>query len=184
MISALVATGRLPTAQAAFLVDKLRRVPDQLAAAGAVAKTVIPPLAEELTDASGFIFIARGSGLPYAAEGALKLKELSYRWAEDYPAGELKHGPLALVGAGTPVVVVDNADPKLAINIAEVEARGGRIISIGPPGSNVPVTGDVLPPWGPIESAVPLQILARTLALALGHDVDKPRNLAKSVTVE
>jgi glutamine---fructose-6-phosphate transaminase (isomerizing) len=184
MISALVATCKLSATQAAHLVDELRRIPDQLAAANAVAKTVIPQIAEELTDASGFIFIARGSGLPYAAEGALKLKELTYRWADDYPAGELKHGPLALVGAGTPVVVIDNADPKLVTNIAEVEARGGRVISIGPPGSTVPVTGDVLPPWGPIESAVPLQILARTLALALGHDVDKPRNLAKSVTVE
>ncbi|MDT5101116.1 MAG: hypothetical protein QOC76_4853 [Mycobacterium sp.] len=184
MISALVATCRISAAEAARLADELRRIPDQLAAAGAVAKTVIPPLVEELTEASGFIFIARGSGLPYAAEGALKLKELSYRWAEDYPAGELKHGPLALVGTETPVVVIDNTDPKLGTNIAEVEARGGRIIRIGPPGSTVPVIGCPLAPWGPIESTVPLQILARTLALALGHDVDKPRNLAKSVTVE
>jgi glucosamine--fructose-6-phosphate aminotransferase (isomerizing) len=114
----------------------------------------------------------------------LKLKELSYRWAEHYPAGELKHGPLALIGAGTPVVVVDNADPKLATNVAEVQARGGRIISIGSTGSTIPVVGHVVTPWGPLESVVPLQILARNLALALGRDVDKPRNLAKSVTVE
>ena len=184
MVSALVATGRLPATYAAQLVDDLRRLPDQLAAAVTVAKCLVPPSVEELSAASGFVFIARGSGLPYAAEGALKLKELTYRWAEHYPAGELKHGPLALIGTGTPVVVIDNADPKLATNVAEVTARGGRIISIGPAGSTIPVLGNVVAPWGPLESVIPLQILARTLALALGRDVDKPRNLAKSVTVE
>jgi glucosamine--fructose-6-phosphate aminotransferase (isomerizing) len=184
MVSALVATGRLAPISAARLVDDLQRLPDYLAAASTVAKCVVPPIAEELTTASGFVFIARGSGLPYAAEGALKLKELTYRWAEHYPAGELKHGPLALIGTGTPVVVVDNADPKLAANIAEVQARGGRIITIGSAGSTVPVTGTLVAPWGPLEAVIPLQILARTLALALGRDVDKPRNLAKSVAVE
>jgi glutamine---fructose-6-phosphate transaminase (isomerizing) len=184
MISALVATKRLSAMSATRLVSDLRRLPDQLDASGTVAKCVVPQIAEELTAASGVIFIARGSGLPYAAEGALKLKELTYRWAEHYPAGELKHGPLALIGNGTPVVVIDNADPKLASNVAEVQARGGRIISIGPAGSTIPVLEGPVAPWGPLESAIPLQILARTLALALGHDVDKPRNLAKSVTVE
>jgi glucosamine--fructose-6-phosphate aminotransferase (isomerizing) len=184
MISALVAMDRMATISPERLVDDLRRLPDQLAAACMTAKCVVPPIAEELTTASGFIFIARGSGLPYAAEGALKLKELTYRWAEHYPAGELKHGPLALIGTGTPVVVIDNGDPKLAANVAEVQARGGRIISIGPAGRTVPVLGDLDAPWGPLETAIPLQILARTLALVLGHDVDKPRNLAKSVTVE
>jgi glucosamine--fructose-6-phosphate aminotransferase (isomerizing) len=82
------------------------------------------------------------------------------------------------------VVVVDNADPKLATNVAEVQARGGRIISIGSAGSTLPVLGSPVAPWGPLEATIPLQILARTLALALGRDVDKPRNLAKSVTVE
>jgi glucosamine--fructose-6-phosphate aminotransferase (isomerizing) len=184
MVSALVATNRLSAISAARLVEDLRRLPDQLAASGTVAKCVVPSIADELTTASGFVFIARGTGLPYAAEGALKLKELTYRWAEHYPAGELKHGPLALISTGTPVVVVDNADPKLAANVAEVQARGGRIISFGSAGSTVPVVDSPGAPWGPLETAVPLQILARTLALALGHDVDKPRNLAKSVTVE
>ncbi len=184
MISALVAMDRLSAAFAVRLVDDLRRLPDQLAAAGTIAKCLVPPLAEELEGASGFIFIGRGSGLPYAAEGALKLKELTYRWTEHCPAGELKHGPLSLVGNGTPVVVVDNADPKLATNVAEVRARGGRVITIGPKGCAVPVVDDPHAPWGPIAAAVPLQVLARTLALALGRDVDKPRNLAKSVTVE
>jgi glucosamine--fructose-6-phosphate aminotransferase (isomerizing) len=184
MVSAFVATGRLSGSEAGRLVDDLRRIPDQLAAAIAVAKCVVPPIAEDLIDVTGFVYIARGTGLPYAAEGALKLKELSYRWAEHYPAGELKHGPLALIDNGTPVVVVDNGDPKLASNVAEVRARFGRVISIGSTGSTVPVVGNRATAWGPIESAVPLQILARNLALALGRDVDKPRNLAKSVTVE
>jgi glutamine---fructose-6-phosphate transaminase (isomerizing) len=184
MVSALVATDRLSVTAATRLVDDLRRLPDRLAAAGTVAKCVVPPIADELIDASGFIFIARGTALPYAAEGALKLKELSYRWAEHYPAGELKHGPLALVCDGTPVVAIASADPRLAHNVAEVRARGGRIISIGSPDGTVPVVSDLAAPWGPIESVIPLQILARNLALALGCDVDKPRNLAKSVTVE
>jgi glucosamine--fructose-6-phosphate aminotransferase (isomerizing) len=184
MISALVAGRRISAMAAARLVEGLRRLPDQLAASNTVAKCLVPQLAEELVDASGVVFIARGTGLPYAAEGALKLKELAYLWTEQCPAGELKHGPLALITAGTPVVVVDNADRKLATNIAEIRARGGRVISIGSTGSTVPVVESPGAPWGPIETAVPLQILARTLALALGRDVDKPRNLAKSVTVE
>jgi glucosamine--fructose-6-phosphate aminotransferase (isomerizing) len=183
MISALVGTTRLGEVAAARLVDALRQLPDQLAAAATVAKCVIPPIVEELTSDTGFVFVSRGCGLPYAAEGALKLKELTYRWAESYPAGELKHGPLALITTGTPAVVVDNGDPKIAANVAEIEARGGRIISIGAKGT-VPVRGFGLAPWGPIEATPPMQILARTLALALGCDVDKPRNLAKSVTVE
>ncbi|MDV3128682.1 glutamine--fructose-6-phosphate transaminase (isomerizing) [Mycobacterium sp. 21AC1] len=184
MMSALVATNRLSRASATRFVDDLRRLPDQLAAAGAVSKCVVPPIVDDLVSAGGFIFIARGTGLPYAAEGALKLKELTYRWAEHYPAGELKHGPLALIDLGTPVVVVDNGDAKLAVNVAEVQARGGRIITIGSADSAIPVIDNPAAPWGPITATVPLQILARNLALALGRDVDKPRNLAKSVTVE
>lgn len=184
MLSALVASGRLPRGQVAGLVEHLRRLPEQLARAHIVATSVVPQLAADCIDATGYVFIARGSGLPYAAEGALKLKELTYRWAEHYPAGELKHGPLALIGDGTPVIVVDNGDPKLATNIAEVRARGGRILRIGGTGSCVPVVEDPVGPWGPLESAIPLQIFARTSALTLGRDVDKPRNLAKSVTVE
>jgi len=184
IVSALVDTGRLPSSAARRLVDDLRALPDRLAAAATVAKCAVPPIIDELVDASGFIFIARGSGLPYAAEGALKLKELSYRWAEHYPAGELKHGPLALVDDETPVVVVDNGDPRLAMNVAEVCTRGGRVVSVGTPGGTVPVECHPAAAWGPIETVLPLQILARDLALALGRDVDRPRNLAKSVTVE
>ncbi|MCV7135822.1 glutamine--fructose-6-phosphate transaminase (isomerizing) [Mycobacterium hodleri] len=184
IVSALVDSGRLSPSAARVVVDDLRRLPDRLAAAATVAKCAVPQIIDELVDASGFIFIARGSGLPYAAEGALKLKELSYRWAEHYPAGELKHGPLALVDDGTPVVVVDNGDPRLATNVAEVRTRGGRVVSVGTPGGTVAVDCDPAAVWGPIETVLPLQILARDLALALGRDVDRPRNLAKSVTVE
>jgi len=149
-----------------------------------VAKCLIPSIVERWSTAEGFIFVARGSGLPYAAEGALKLKELAYRWAEYYPAGELKHGPLALVTSGTPVVVIDDGGAKLAANVSEIRARGGDVITIGAAGTTVPAVIATTAPWGPLAATVPLQILARTLALALGRDVDKPRNLAKSVTVE
>jgi glucosamine--fructose-6-phosphate aminotransferase (isomerizing) len=183
-LSALVAMHQISRSVAVGFVDQLRRLPDELARTGTVAKSVVPLLAEQCIGASGYVFVARGNGLPYAAEGALKLKELTYRWAEHYPAGELKHGPLALISDGTPVIVVDNGDPKLASNIAEVQARGGNILRIGPPGSSVPVIEGPVPPWGPLQSAIPLQIFARISALVLGRDVDKPRNLAKSVTVE
>jgi glucosamine--fructose-6-phosphate aminotransferase (isomerizing) len=184
MVSALVARRRVSALDAARLVDELRRLPDRLAASIMIAKSVVPAIVEELTGAGGVVFVARGSGLPYAAEGALKLKELAYLWTECCPAGELKHGPLALITAGTPVVVVDNGDPKLAANVAEIHARGGRVISVGSMTTTVPVVERAGAAWGPLEATVPLQVLARTLALALGRDVDKPRNLAKSVTVE
>lgn len=191
-LSALVAAGRLGRETAHTLAEDLRHIPDLLAQSISVSKEVVPPLADELLDASGFLFLGRGSGVVYAAEGALKLKELTYRWAEAYPAGELKHGPLALVESGTPVIVIDNDDRRLAGNIAEVEARGGRVLRIGSSGSTIPALGRSIDAplrggmdqWGPLESVIPLQVLARELALALGHDVDKPRNLAKSVTVD
>ncbi len=191
-VSALVALDRLDPSAARRIVEDMRRIPDLLAQSLAVATEVVPALAASVREASGFLFLARGPGVAYAAEGALKLKELSYRWAEHYPAGELKHGPLALVEARTPVVVVDNDDVRLPASIAEVEARGGRVIRIGGAGATVPALGRSisrplaggLDRWGPLESVVPLQVLARELALLLGRDVDKPRNLAKSVTVE
>jgi glucosamine--fructose-6-phosphate aminotransferase (isomerizing) len=191
-LSALVATGRMTPGEAARQVDDLRRLPDLLAHAIAVSRDVVPAVVDSVLDEPGFLFLGRGSGIVFAAEGALKLKELSYRWAEHYPAGELKHGPLALIQQGTPVVVIDSGERRLESNIAEVEARGGRVIRIGGPGSTVPALGQSLTApfpgamdrWGPLESVVPLQVLARELAKALGHDVDKPRNLAKSVTVE
>ncbi|MDY1004094.1 glutamine--fructose-6-phosphate transaminase (isomerizing) [Curtobacterium sp. CFBP9011] len=199
MISALVASGRIDRSRALALVGDMQRLPGLLAGAAEASLDRIPLLVSSVRDASGFLFLGRGAGLPFAAEGALKLKELSYRWAEAYPAGELKHGPLALVTDGTPVVVVDNGEHKIQANVAEVRARGGFVITIGGAGADVPalgrdagrllsrrtdVTDQGMSLWGPLESVVPLQMLARELALQLGCDVDKPRNLAKSVTVE
>ncbi|MCU1406199.1 MAG: glutamine--fructose-6-phosphate transaminase (isomerizing) [Glaciihabitans sp.] len=191
-LSALVDSGRMTRRDAQRQVADLGRIPDLLAQAIAVSRDVIPAIAAEVREASGFVFLGRGSGVVYAAEGALKLKELTYRWAEHYPAGELKHGPLALIEEGTPVVVIDNGDPRLASNIAEVSARGGNVLRIGGPGSRIPALGlslgtpllGAMEQWGPLESVVPVQVLARELAVLLGRDVDKPRNLAKSVTVD
>ncbi|WP_353987883.1 glutamine--fructose-6-phosphate transaminase (isomerizing) [Ruicaihuangia caeni] len=192
VLSALVATRRVERTLVERWTTELMGAPDLIAQAIAVAREAVPPIAAELTEAEGFVFLGRGSGVAYAEEGALKLKELTYRWAEAQPAGELKHGPLALIESGTPVVVVDNGDSRLAGNISEVRARGGRVITIGGADSTIPALGqsitDPVPggmeSWGPLESVVPMQLLARELALALGRDVDKPRNLAKSVTVD
>ncbi len=184
VISALVASGRMSQTTARALVDDLAQTPERLAAAADSARLALPGVIEDVRNANGFIFLGRGAAVPYAAEGALKLKELTYRWAEAYPAGELKHGPLALVEDGTPVVVVDDADPRLVGNIAEVSARGGRILTIGQPGSRIEVPLSKHSPCGPLEAVVPLQLLALNLAADLGFDVDKPRNLAKSVTVD
>ena len=191
-LSALVAQGRLDPFDAHRLVGDLKRVPGLLSQALTASRRTVPPLAARMTELPGFIVLGRGSASVFADEGALKLKELTYRWAESYPAGELKHGPLALVEPGVPVIVVGDEDDRLAASIAEVRARGGVVTQIGGPGSDIPALGTTADPraiaglgWcGPLESVVALQVLARELAVALGRDVDKPRNLAKSVTVE
>lgn len=191
-LSALVATGRITPLHAVEIAGELERTPQLLTTAIELSSGLVPDLALELRDASGFLFLGRGTGLLYAAEGALKLKELSYRWAETYAAGELKHGPLALVETGTPVFVVDSGDPRLAVNVAEVAARGGRVLTIGGEGALIPTSrrrqgaghSDLLAPWGPLPAVVALQLFARGVAIELGLDVDKPRNLAKSVTVD
>jgi glucosamine--fructose-6-phosphate aminotransferase (isomerizing) len=162
----------------------LRQLPGQLARADARASDQLHPLIDELADRTGWLFLGSGTGLPYAAEGALKLKEVTYRWAQSYPASELKHGPLALVEQGTPVVVVDNGLARLEMSISEVTSRGARVIRVGGPRSEIgpALVGDD-PPWGPLAAVVSLQHLARELGVVLHRDVDRPRNLAKSVTV-
>ena len=189
-ISSLCETGRLDRRTAATAITELYGLPFLLDRSLAITKEIVPAFALQIADATGIIFLGRESGVAYAAEGALKLKEITYRWAEHYPAGELKHGPLALVELNTPVIVVDTGGSRLAANITEVRARGARLISIGGEDSSVPVLGrsaltpaDGVHPCGPLESVIPMQVLARELALVLGRDVDKPRNLAKSVTV-
>ncbi|WP_065962127.1 glutamine--fructose-6-phosphate transaminase (isomerizing) [Curtobacterium sp. UCD-KPL2560] len=205
VLSALVASGRLDTARATALVEDLAELPDRMSAAAAVAAERIPLLAATVRDAPGFLLTGRGPGLPYAAEGALKLTQLSGRWAEAHPAGDLQHGLLARVDEGTPVLVVDHGDRRLQTAVAHVRAHGGFVVTIGGEDSDVPVlsapgglttTGPARPggttglawgrdlaPWGPVEAVVPLQMLARELALQHGFEVDKPRHAAGSVTV-
>jgi glucosamine--fructose-6-phosphate aminotransferase (isomerizing) len=156
-------------------------------------------LARELVDAKVVLFLGRHVGFPVALEGALKLKELAYMHAEGFAAGELKHGPIALLEPNLPVVVVMPSPkgrailhPKLLSNIQEIRARGARTIVIAEEGDEtvrpyaahlleVPAVPTLLQP---LVSTVPLQVLAAEIARQRGYDVDKPRNLAKSVTVE
>jgi glucosamine--fructose-6-phosphate aminotransferase (isomerizing) len=152
-------------------------------------------LARDISDSERVLFIGRHVGYPMALEGALKLKELAYVSAEGFPAGEIKHGPIALVEPGTPVVVIaprHALTPKLVTNIQEVRARGARTIVIATDGDEsvtphadhlirIPDTKSLL---APLLTLVPMQVLAAEFAIARGLDVDQPRNLAKSVTVE
>jgi glucosamine--fructose-6-phosphate aminotransferase (isomerizing) len=152
-------------------------------------------IAREISNSSGVLFIGRHVGYPIALEGALKLKELAYVHAEGYPAGELKHGPIALIDDGTPVVVVAPRHalrPKLVNNIQEIRARGARTIVIATEGDDVvtPYADEVISIpdtkslYTPLLTIIPTQVLAAEFALARGLDIDRPRNLAKSVTVE
>ena len=142
-----------------------------------------------------FIFIGRGLNYPTALEGALKLKELSYIHATGYPAGELKHGPIALIDDDLPVVCIapkTSTYEKMMSNIQEVKARGGRLIVIATDGDEFPedFADDVIyvpscsNELSPLLTVIPLQMMSYFIALKLGCDVDQPRNLAKSVTVE
>jgi glutamine---fructose-6-phosphate transaminase (isomerizing) len=155
----------------------------------------IADMATLFADKEHALFLGRGMHFPVAMEGALKLKEISYIHAEAYPAGELKHGPLALVDENMPVVSVAPNDAllhKLQANIQEVRARGGRLITFADENVNLEEGNTscslrlpyVHPDLTPIVYNVPLQLLAYHVALLKGTDVDKPRNLAKSVTVE
>lgn len=156
--------------------------------------TEIRKLAKSLTSAKGFLYLGRGINYPIALEGALKLKEISYIHAEGYPAGEMKHGPIALIENGLPVVVLtpaDNLHEKILSNIEEVKARGGRVIAVtDDPASLKDKVDNIIrvPPLPPLLSpfvnVVPLQLLAYHIAVLRGCNVDQPRNLAKSVTVE
>src|SRR5690242_304792 len=155
----------------------------------------VEQLAERLQRAQNVLYLGRGYNFPVALEGALKLKEISYIHAEGYPAAEMKHGPIALVDENLPVVFVatkDSYHQKIISNMQEIKARKGKVISIITEGDVVsPTLSDdiiVLPPAdeivAPMLSVIPLQLLAYYIGVAKGYDVDKPRNLAKSVTVE
>jgi glucosamine--fructose-6-phosphate aminotransferase (isomerizing) len=155
----------------------------------------IREIASANIDKNNWLFLGRGINYPVALEGALKLKEISYIHAEGLPAAEMKHGPIALIADGMPAVFIATAGPqydKIMGNISEVKARGGKIIVVATEGDKsiekyadhvitIPEAPELLQP---ILSVVPLQLLAYHAAVLRGHDVDKPRNLAKSVTVE
>ena len=175
-------------------IENLKELPDTLKKTLKL-ETNIQLMAKEFLDARGSMFLGRGSSFPIALEGALKLKELSYLHAEGYPAGEMKHGPLALIEEGLPVIVIAPKDKyfeKTLSNMQEVIARGGKIFFLTDNkkdsisenirfGIRVPHLDELL---SPILLAVPLQLLAYHVALLKNCDIDKPRNLAKSVTVE
>jgi glucosamine--fructose-6-phosphate aminotransferase (isomerizing) len=175
-------------------VGELERIP-RLIPAILSQKSVLNAIAQTMKDAPHVLFLGRGVNFPIALEGALKLKEISYIPSIGYPAGEMKHGPIALIDEHTPVVFVatnKSALEKLASNMQEVKARKGKVIAIVQEGDThtshladhtiaVPQTAD----WcSPLLSVIPLQLLAYFVALEKGCDVDRPRNLAKSVTVE
>ncbi|MBA4001684.1 SIS domain-containing protein, partial [Brevundimonas sp.] len=155
----------------------------------------IRAVAQDLAKASDVLFLGRGAMFPLAMEGALKLKEISYIHAEGYAAGELKHGPIALVDKETPIIALapmDEVFEKTASNLQEVAARGGPVVMITARGAPSPHGATVrrieIPPCDPFIApliyAVPVQLLAYYTAVEKGTDVDQPRNLAKSVTVE
>ena len=190
--------GVLPAAEISAVMADLADMPGKV---DLVLDTVEPvrALAREFADAPSVLFIGRHVGFPVALEGALKLKELAYMHAEGFAAGELKHGPIALIEDGVPVVVIVPSPTGRAIlhdkiisNIQEVRARGARIIAIAEEGdekisdyADYVIRVPVVPPlMQPLVSTVPLQVFACEMATAKGHDVDQPRNLAKSVTVE
>jgi glucosamine--fructose-6-phosphate aminotransferase (isomerizing) len=184
--------------EVASIVAQLQEMPAKITSVLAGADTM-RALARDLKDAATILFIGRHVGYPVALEGALKLKELAYMHAEGFAAGELKHGPIALIEDGTPVICVVPSPAgrgmlhdKVVSNIQEVRARGARTIVIAEEGDDavlpyadhlirVPKTPTLL---APLVTTVPLQVFAAEVATARGHDVDQPRNLAKSVTVE
>ena len=186
--------GRLDAAQEAGFVDALRHLPGSVQHALNL-EPQITAWAERFAPREHALFLGRGVHYPIALEGALKLKEISYIHAEAYPAGELKHGPLALVDAEMPVVVIapnDSLLEKVKSNIQEVRARGGEMFVFADADSHFGESEQVhvirtprhVGVLSPIVHAIPVQLLAYHAALARGTDVDKPRNLAKSVTVE
>ena len=160
-----------------------------------VARDAIHEAAEACKDAESALFVGRGMGAAISYEGALKLKEVSYLHAEAYAAGEMKHGPIALIEPGFPVIAITTKSPtydKTVSNLMECKARGAKVIVVATEGDEeinkiadciirVPAVRDV---FSPITASVPLQLLAREVAILRGCDVDQPRNLAKSVTVE
>jgi glucosamine--fructose-6-phosphate aminotransferase (isomerizing) len=189
------ARGALTPQVEARLVSELIAIPGLMAEA-IKGEAGVAQVAHQLSRSSDVLYLGRGVSYPMALEGALKLKEISYIHAEGYPAGELKHGPIALIDEKMPVIVLSPSDQwleKTVSNVQEVAARGGRIILIGDARAAAEADvhlekfiqmPDMAPDFAPLVYAVPIQMLAYHTAVAMGKDVDQPRNLAKSVTVE
>jgi len=186
--------GTITTQRFQHLLDEMNQVPDKVAVALEL-NAQVHKVAEKYKNARDFLYLGRGYNFPVALEGALKLKEISYIHAEGYPAAEMKHGPIALVDENLPVVIVATKDSyyeKIVSNIQEIKARKGKVIAIVTEGDDtipsmvddvivVPSADELV---APIISVIPLQLLAYHIGVSKGYDVDKPRNLAKSVTVE
>jgi glucosamine--fructose-6-phosphate aminotransferase (isomerizing) len=180
--------------QCSQLIDGLVAVPQQISTVLQQSQRV-REITEKFCDRENWLFLGRGYHYPVALEGALKLKEISYIHAEGMPAAEMKHGPIALISPGMPVVFIATRGQqydKVISNIEEVRARGGEIIAVATEGDaqiarysdHVIYVPDTHEPLQPLLSVVPLQLMAYHAAVARGCNVDKPRNLAKSVTVE
>ncbi|MFN8619350.1 MAG: glutamine--fructose-6-phosphate transaminase (isomerizing) [Chloroflexota bacterium] len=188
------ARGALSTTDEAALVHALRELPEKAARAVELGGTAAA-MAGQYVSSRGYMFVGRGATYPVALEGALKLKEVSYVHAEGYAAGELKHGPISLLDASVPLVAIGTRSPlqeKLISNVMEGRARDARVLMVATEGDErmrdfaddilwVPDTHEML---SPILAIIPLQLFAYHTAIARGTDVDQPRNLAKSVTVE
>jgi len=186
--------GTIDRERAAALAAELAAIPDKMTTI-LRQDAAIQALADRFTYAPNFLYLGRSFNFPVALEGALKLKEISYIHAEGYPAAEMKHGPIALIDRLMPVVVIAataHTSDKMLSNIEEVKARQGRVIAVTTPGQDevkrlaefvieIPETDDAL---SPLLAVIPLQLLAYHIAVNRGCDVDQPRNLAKSVTVE
>jgi glucosamine--fructose-6-phosphate aminotransferase (isomerizing) len=193
-VAAARARGRIDATEEQRLVQVMLEAP-RLMAEAALTEDAIRKLAPELARARDVLYLGRGPMFPLALEGALKLKEISYIHAEGYAAGELKHGPIALIDEATPTIVIAPSDPlmeKTLANMSEVAARGGPIILItdaegakhASPDMKV-IVGPACDPFiAPLVYSPPIQLLAYYVAVHKGADVDQPRNLAKSVTVE
>jgi len=186
--------GVLDPEQKRELVHALRLIPDLVGKCLDRAKDV-EKVAWHFKDVSHCLYLGRGINMPTAYEGALKLKEISYIHAEAYPAGEMKHGPIALIDEHMPVVTVVPKDPwyeKMISQIEQTKARGGIVVAVATDGDELlsDIADHILwipeTPWmlTPITTIIPLQLLAYYIAVLRGADVDQPRNLAKSVTVE
>lgn len=186
--------GTLPTEKRIELVKDLLKVPG-LVEIALKKEDTIKRIAAKYKGIKGALYLGRGVNMPIAYEGALKLKEISYKHAEGYPAGEMKHGPIALVDKDLPVVVIATRDAwyeKMISQIEQAKARSGSVLAVATEGDElIPTIADEVfwvpeTPWliSPVVNVIPLQLFAYHIAAQLGLDVDQPRNLAKSVTVE